>query len=65
MAGRHWVAIGDEDEDQAKASVGRQVKDGMLFKVAMLLNGRRCIALVDSGASQSYVSPEIATLAGT
>ena len=63
MAGRHWVAIGDEDEDQAKASVGRQVKDGMLFKVAMLLNGRRCIALVDSGASQSYVSPEIATLA--
>ena len=29
----------------------------------MLLNGRRCIALVDSGASQSYVSPELATLA--
>ena len=63
MAGRHWVAIGDEDKDQAKASVGRQVKDGMLFKVAVALNGRRCIALVDSGASQSYVSPEIATLA--
>ena len=63
MAGRHWVAIGDEDEDQAKASVGRQVKDGMLFKVAVALNGRRCVALVDSGASQSYVSPEVATLA--
>ena len=64
MAGRHWVAIGDEDEDnQAKASVGRQVKDGMLFKVAVTLNSRRCIALIDSGASQSYVSPEIATLA--
>ena len=63
MAGRHWVAIGDEDEDQAKASVGRNVCNGMLFKVAVLLNGRRCIALVDSGASQSYVSPELATLA--
>ena len=63
MAGRHWVAIGDENENQAKASVGRNVCDGMLFKVALLLNGRRCIALVDSGASQSYVSPELATLA--
>ena len=63
MAGRHWVAIGDEDKDQAKASVSRQVKDGMLFKVAVVLNSHRCIALVDSGASQSYVSPEIATLA--
>ena len=64
MAGRHWVAIGEEAEDnQAKASVGRNVCDGMLFKVALLLNGRRCIALVDSGASQSYVSPELATLA--
>ena len=64
MAGRHWVAIGEEAEDnQAKASVGRNVCDGMLFKVAVLLNGRRCIALVDSGASQSYVSPELATLA--
>ena len=63
MAGRHWVAIGDEDEDQAKASVGRNVCNGMLFKVAVLLNGRRCIALIDSGASQSYVSPELATLA--
>ena len=64
MAGRHWVAIGEEAEDnQAKASVSRNVCDGMLFKVAVLLNGRRCIALVDSGASQSYVSPELATLA--
>ena len=65
MAGRHWVAIGEEDEDnQAKASVGRNVCHGMLFKVAVMLNGRRCIALIDSGASQSYVSPEISNLSG-
>ena len=29
------VAIGEEDEDQAKANVGRNVCQGMLFKVAV------------------------------
>ena len=32
MAGRHWVAIGAENEDTAKANVGRQVKDGVLIE---------------------------------
>ena len=63
MAGQHWVAIGDyTEEQQAKASVGRRVVDGILFRVAVSLNGRRVVALIDSGASQSYVAPETVTL---
>ena len=65
MAGRHWVAIGEEAEDnQAKASVGRNVCNGMLFKVAMLLNGRRCIALIDSGGVTIICEPRISNLGG-
>ena len=38
------------------------IKDGILFRVAISVAGRRCVALIDSGASQSYISPEIVTL---
>ena len=58
MAGRHWVAIGAENEDTAKANVGRQVKDGVLLKVTVSIEGRPVVALIDSGASQSYITPE-------
>ena len=62
MADQHWVAIGGEDNVTAHASVGRKLKDGMLFRVAVSIVGRRVIALIDSGASQSYMAPETASL---
>ena len=62
MADQHWVAIGAEDHATANASVGRKLKDGMLFRVAVSIAGRRVIALIDSGASQSYMAPETALL---
>ena len=62
MAAQHWVAIGEEDSNTAKASAGRKISDGMLFRVAVSIAGRRCVALIDSGASQSYIAPETVTL---
>ena len=62
MAAQHWVAIGEEDTNTAKASAGRKISDGMLFRVAVSIAGRRCVALIDSGASQSYIAPETVTL---
>ena len=62
MAGQHWVALGDTAESEEKTNAGRMVKDGMLFRVAVSVAGRRCVALIDSGASQSYISPETVTL---
>ena len=35
-----------------------EIKDGILLRVAVSVAGRRCVALIDSGASQSYISPE-------
>ena len=61
MAGRHWVAVGYSDQEEL-ASVARKIKDGILFRVSISVAGRRCVALIDSGASQSYISPEIVTL---
>ena len=58
MANQHWVAIGDEVEEQImKASAGRKIKDGVLFRVSVSIAGKECIALIDSGASQSYMAP--------
>ena len=62
MTGQHWVAIGEDSEETAKASAGRRVSDGILFRVTVSINGRRCIALIDSGASQSYIAPDTVTL---
>ena len=57
MAGQHWVAIG-EGEEQEMTNAGRKIKDGILFRVAISVAGRRCIVLLDSGASQSYIAAE-------
>ena len=63
MAGQHWVAIGaEEEQSELKTNAGRRIKDGVLFRVAVSVAGRRCVALVDSGASQSYISPETVAL---
>ena len=62
MAAQHWVAIGEEDSNTARASAGRKIADGMLFRVAVSVAGRRCVALIDSGASQSYIAPETVAL---
>ena len=62
MAAQHWVAIGAEEQKTSSASAGRKLKDGMLFRVAVSVSGRRVVALIDSGASQSYMAPETVAL---
>ena len=58
-ADQHWLAVGHDYLDEA-ASVGRSVSDGVLFKIAVHISGRKLIALIDSGASRCYIAPEIA-----
>ena len=61
MTGQQWVALGDieeNEENQEKTIVGRRVKDGILFRVTVSVAGRELIALIDSGASQCYMSPD-------
>ena len=57
-ADKHWLALGHDYLDEA-ANVGRSISDGVLLKVVVHISGRRLIALIDSGASQCYLSPEI------
>ena len=47
---QHWVAVGYEDPKEEIVSVGRDVKQGILFRVAVSIAGRQCVALIDSGA---------------
>ena len=44
--------------------MGRQITDGVLLKLIVSIAGRRLIALVDSGASRCYISPEAVTSLG-
>ena len=62
MAGQHWVALGNTEESEEKTNAGRRIKDGILFCVVVSIAGRQCIALVDSGASQSYMAPKTVAL---
>ena len=62
MAGQHWVALGEQEESDEKTNAGRRIKDGVLFCVYVSIAGVRCIALIDSGASQSYIAPETVAL---
>ena len=57
MADQHWLAVGYDYHDEA-ASIGRSVSDGVLFKIAVHISGRKLTALIDSGASQCYMAPE-------
>ena len=49
-ADQHWLAVGHDYHDEA-ASVGRSVSDGVLFRIAMHISGRKLTVLIDSGAS--------------
>ena len=60
-SGQHWVAVGSRTTDCAP-SVGRSIDDGILLKVRIQLSGRSYIALIDSGASRCYASPETVDL---
>ena len=62
VAGQHWVAIKDAAQEEVMTNAGRNVSDGVLFRVAVSVGGRRLVALIDSGASQSYISPNTAAL---
>ena len=57
MADQHWLAMGHAYLDEA-ANVSRSVSDGMLFNIAIRIFGRRLTALIDSGASRCYITPE-------
>ena len=56
---QHWLAVGHETTNEA-ASVGQCIGDGVLLRVFSSTNGRRLIALIDSGASRCYMSPNTA-----
>ena len=65
MAGQHWVAIGEiAQEEEKMTNAGRKISNGVLFRVAILLAGRTIVALIDSGASQSYIVPKTVALCG-
>ena len=59
---QHWVVIGYEDSPKVTSNAGRDIKQGILFRVAVSIAGCRCVALIDSGASQSYMAPETVNL---
>ena len=52
-----WVAVGSSTTDCAP-KVGRAEDDGILFKIKIQIQGKVYVALVDSGASRNYASPE-------
>ena len=52
-----WVAVGSSTTDCAP-KVGRSKDDGVLLKIKIQIQGRTYIALIDSGASRNYASPE-------
>ena len=56
---QHWLAVGHETTDEA-ASGGRCIGDGVLLRMSASINGRRLTALIDSGASRCYMSPNTA-----
>ena len=53
--------MGHDYHDEA-ASVGRSVSDGVLFKIAVHISGRKFTALIDSGASRCYIAPKTAAV---
>ena len=52
-----WVAVGSSTIDCAP-KIGRTEDDGILFKIKIQIQGKAYVALIDSGASRSYASPE-------
>ena len=52
-----WVAVGSSTTDCAP-KVGRSEDDGVLLKIKIQIQGQVYVALVDSGASRNYASPE-------
>ena len=52
-----WVAVGSSSTDCAP-KVGRAEDDGVLLKIKIQIQGRTYVALVDSGASRNYASPD-------
>ena len=52
-----WVAVGSSTTD-CTPKVGRSEDDGVLFKIKIQIQGKVYVALVDSGASRNYASPE-------
>ena len=51
--------MGHETTDEV-TSVGRCIRDGVLLHGPASINGRRLTALIDSGASRCYMSPNTA-----
>ena len=60
---RSWIAVGNRSTN-CTSRTGRQVTDGVLLKLTASILGQQLIALVDSGASRCYISPEAVTSLG-
>ena len=52
-----WIAVGARSTNCASRNA-RSVTDGVLLKLAVSIAGRELVALIDSGASRCYISPE-------
>ena len=53
-----WVAVGSSTTDRAP-KIGRTEDDGILFKIKIQIQGKAYVALIDSGVSRCYASPEL------
>ena len=65
---RHWTSISNVRTTEKKIDKGckidRTPEDGVLLIVPVVIKGKVCKALIDSGATRCFVSPSCMTVAG-
>ena len=65
---RHWTSISTVSTTEKKIDEGckidRTPEDGVLLIVPVVIKGKICKALIDSGATRCFVSPSCMTVAG-
>ena len=65
---RHWTSISSVRTTEKKIDEGckidRTPEDGVLLIVPVVIKGKICKALIDSGATRCFVSPSCMTVAG-
>ena len=58
---QHWFAVHSQS---APVSANRSVDDGLLLIVPVHIFGKKCRALIDSGATRCFMSPECVVRCG-
>ena len=65
---RHWTVVSSVKTNEGKTAEGckidRNPEDGVSLIVPVVIKGKICKALIDSGATRSFVSPSCMTVAG-